>query len=260
MLKRGSSLNPKNNNSGAGRRIEEVCEKVRGILENIMVTVVKTNDRNEEQEKLKESKPRKCRYFNRGFCKYREKCRYYHSAVICKEYVKEGCCRKNICSERHPKSCKFWTKTSGGCPRGENCQFLHIESEKYAENDDIEELRVVRANDDPVQDCENCQIDSHTGSALRRHRATSTPNTNDGDVCDLSQDNSGVLQRHRRSQEYGEEMEEKYFISRIGGQWIFTCKTCEEPFISQISVKEHVMAKHGGGWNELFSLSYEYGI
>ena len=39
MLKRGSSLNPKNNNSGAGRRIEEVCDKVRGILENIMVTV-----------------------------------------------------------------------------------------------------------------------------------------------------------------------------------------------------------------------------
>ena len=197
MLKRGSSLNPKNNNSGAGRRIEEVCEKVRGILENIMVTVVETNDRSDKQEKLKESKPKKCRYFNRGFCKYRENCRYYHSAVICKEYVKEGFCRKNNCSERHPKSCKFWTKTSGGCPRGEKCQFLHIESEKYVENDDIEELRGVRVNDDPVHDCENCQIGSHTGSALRTHRATShSAERQDCHVWNNQRENRNGMESH----------------------------------------------------------------
>ena len=68
----------------------------------------------------------------------------------------------------------------------------------------------------------------------------------------LSSEKRGALRRHRRSQEYGDEMEERYSISRVGGingQWIFTCKTCEAPFISQRSVKEHDTAKHGGGWN-----------
>ena len=76
---------------GIGGLIEEVCKHVIGILENIAVTV-KTNVKNDKDkcEPIKETRQKKCRYFDRGFCKYRENCRYYHSAVTCEDYLQEG--------------------------------------------------------------------------------------------------------------------------------------------------------------------------
>ena len=41
-------------------------------------------------------------------------------------------CEGIICSDRHPKKCK-WMETSGGCRRNSDCDYLHVSkgSEEY---------------------------------------------------------------------------------------------------------------------------------
>ena len=73
------------------------------------------------------SKPRrkKCRYFDRGFCKFTSKCRYIHPENICNSYRSIQKCDQRDCPNRHPKFCK-WVKCRQGCFR-ENCAYLHTE-------------------------------------------------------------------------------------------------------------------------------------
>ena len=72
-------------------------------------------------------KPRrkKCRYFDRGFCKFTSKCRYIHPENICNSYRSIQKCDQRDCPNRHPKFCK-WVKCRQGCFR-ENCAYLHTE-------------------------------------------------------------------------------------------------------------------------------------
>ena len=70
---------------------------------------------------------KKCRYFNRGYCKF-TKCRYTHPKEICKNYLETRKCEQRECPDRHPKCCK-WIKSSGGCRR-QNCLYLHTGHEE----------------------------------------------------------------------------------------------------------------------------------
>ena len=45
---------------------------------------------------------RKCRYYNRGYCKFKENCHYLHSSSVCDTFLKDGIYRKTDCKERHP--------------------------------------------------------------------------------------------------------------------------------------------------------------
>lgn len=65
---------------------------------------------------------KKCRYFNRGYCKM-SKCRYIHPEKICNIYLNGEKCESS-CPDRHPKLCK-WIK-NGGCKR-QNCVYLHTQ-------------------------------------------------------------------------------------------------------------------------------------
>ena len=66
---------------------------------------------------------KRCRYYNRGYCKYKQKCRYFHPKQICKDYLEYGGCTNKDCMERHPLRCK-WLKSESGCNRS-NCEYLH---------------------------------------------------------------------------------------------------------------------------------------
>ena len=68
---------------------------------------------------------KKCRYFNRGFCKYRNRCKYFHPQDICEKYLLNQKCEVSDCAFRHPKQCK-WTSTMDGCRRGLTCEYLHV--------------------------------------------------------------------------------------------------------------------------------------
>ena len=67
---------------------------------------------------------KKCRYFNRGFCKYKTKCRFVHPKQICQQHTKDNKCEKRYCQDRHPKTCK-WLSTEFGCKRSD-CEYLHV--------------------------------------------------------------------------------------------------------------------------------------
>ena len=70
-------------------------------------------------------KPKKCRYFNRGYCKYKTKCRFTHLLGLCSQYLQTGKCGKSECDKRHPKSCK-WDNGMNSCKRGIECMYLHV--------------------------------------------------------------------------------------------------------------------------------------
>ena len=66
-----------------------------------------------------------CRYFNRGYCKYKLECRFVHSQNICEKHLKSGKCGDKSCNYRHPKECKWFGK-SVGCRRDTDCEYLHV--------------------------------------------------------------------------------------------------------------------------------------
>ena len=70
---------------------------------------------------------KKCEYFNRGHCKYKVRYSYTHPKETCKRYLEQGKCNQIKCNERHPKFCKFWSKSRNGCKRGSSCNFLHVD-------------------------------------------------------------------------------------------------------------------------------------
>ena len=76
-------------------------------------------------------KRKRCRYYNRGFCKYKNKCRFAHPTKICTIYEETGNCGDQECDKRHPKQCK-WLQSIGGCQRGEQeCEYLHNADAKF---------------------------------------------------------------------------------------------------------------------------------
>lgn len=83
-----------------------------------------SKDEVKEVDNVKKAK-RKCRYFNGGYCKYKQKCRYTHPKDICEEFIKNQRCDNKECSYRHPRECK-WDRRNGGCKRNEECAYLHV--------------------------------------------------------------------------------------------------------------------------------------
>ena len=86
-------------------------------------------------------KRKKCRYFNRGYCKFTSKCRYSHPESICQKYLEGEICDQRNCPSRHPKACK-WLNDKRGCLR-QGCLYLH--SAKY------------NAADVEVFNCQGCK-------------------------------------------------------------------------------------------------------
>ena len=87
---------------------------------------VQMDQSEKDVEMVKEYKLTKCRYFDKGFCKYRRKCRYSHPEKTCEQYIKYGQCSEQSCPHRHPKQCKFWQSNQNRCKRNLKCDFLHV--------------------------------------------------------------------------------------------------------------------------------------
>ena len=61
--------------------------------------------------------PVKCKYYNKGFCKYREECNYFHPKDVCQEVN----CNNKKCKKRHPKQCRYKDE----CRRRSLCMYSH---------------------------------------------------------------------------------------------------------------------------------------
>ena len=92
-------------------------------------------------------KEKKCKYFNKGYCKFKIKCKFAHSEEICKTYLEGRKCEEAACKDRHPKVCKWWLK--GGCKR-EDCAYLHV----TLVHDDGEQTKAHKYY--PCYSCKNC--------------------------------------------------------------------------------------------------------
>ena len=211
-------------NSGAGGEVlEEVCENLERLLENVVINVQENDTRKTKKiQQIKrngesEMAKQKCRYFNRGYCKYGSKCRFFHSQEICDEFVEEGICNKVGFTKRHPKHCRYWTGNPEGCSRSDSCQYLHVESERFGFKEPLD--------------------DQHSQSF------------SSGDKCDVSHENREAVQGYRRTQfdNHIYESEEVYSVTkRNNGGLQFTCKVCEATFDTQKCVKQHGTREHGG--------------
>ena len=56
---------------------------------------------------------KKCRYYNKGYCKYAKKCRYFHPKNVFLKHMQDKRCFQKGCSGRHPEVCKgSWVQNS----------------------------------------------------------------------------------------------------------------------------------------------------
>ena len=90
---------------------------------NNEISRLKVSEKEEESGKNisdKVTKGTKCRYFNSGYCKYKNNCKFAHPSDICKATKS----KKDVCQKRHPKLCK-WCSGASGCSRGNSCEYSH---------------------------------------------------------------------------------------------------------------------------------------
>ena len=64
--------------------------------------------------------PTVCRHYQTGFCKFGESCRKQHVKEICQM----NNCNLKICTQRHPKVCKYF-KHHQLCKFGDSCCYRH---------------------------------------------------------------------------------------------------------------------------------------
>ena len=73
-----------------------------------------------------------CYHNNRGYCTFRDKCRYKHFKEICSKTI----CREQECEKRHPVICRY--RDDCKFNRTNNCAFKHINTEKNVASLDFE--------------------------------------------------------------------------------------------------------------------------
>ena len=111
-------------------KYEKVCMVVSELSEVIKHLEKKIIEMEHCQEEPRKTKfRRKCKFFNSGFCKRREDCRFEHPESLCETFQGNVKCPSfRTCPHRHPKVCRDWKV--GKCFRGEICLYLHQQTQK----------------------------------------------------------------------------------------------------------------------------------
>ena len=93
-------------------------------------------------KKVKTKSQKLCRYFKKGFCKSRERCRYSHKVEHCEDWLRsESDCKKQHCKDRHVVTCLF--NSIDKCRFGPRCQYIHRKSPK---NELRQELDLIKGD------------------------------------------------------------------------------------------------------------------
>ena len=78
--------------------VETSPEEIGPILEKCEVTKHKILNRN-MPDRGAPRQTRRCRYYNRGFCKFRDNCNFVHKTGICDKYLRNKICKMMICEK-----------------------------------------------------------------------------------------------------------------------------------------------------------------
>ena len=121
-------LKEKNNKNISTKEIDDAIDKLNEEIQEIKKE--KRDKKASAEEIIDENHKgiRKCKYYNTGFCKYRQRCRFKHPEENCKDQH----CGGKECPRRHPKQCK-WSQVNGGCRR-QNGVYLHEEIQEKGSN------------------------------------------------------------------------------------------------------------------------------
>ena len=93
-----------------------------------------------QPKKVKTKSQKLCKYFKKGFCKSRERCRYSHKVEHCEDWLRsENDCKKQHCKDRHVVTCLF--NSIDKCRFGPRCQYIHRKSPK---NELRQELDLIK--------------------------------------------------------------------------------------------------------------------
>ena len=90
-----------------------------------------------------------CKYHNTGFCKYGDKCKFFHAKSGCDQRP----CKLNTCKLRHPKLCKY----KESCKRQADCFYVHKKTaaknhdKKVMEENKELKSEVARINENLVE-------------------------------------------------------------------------------------------------------------
>ena len=91
---------------------KEIDDAINNLNDKIMEIKKERNEVKSNVEGINvgqnEKVMKKCRYYNTGYCKYKQKCKFIHSNETCKNQQCDG----KGCSKRHPKACK-WNEREG---------------------------------------------------------------------------------------------------------------------------------------------------
>ena len=81
-----------------------------------------------------------CRFQNKGYCKYEEKCHFRHPQIVCQDGQQ---CSQKQCFKRHPTPCKYFLKKNNKFK--EKCMFSHNDLNEKEELKQLkEEIEAIK--------------------------------------------------------------------------------------------------------------------
>ena len=128
---------------------ERECDEFLKTLKQYKIVKVKSA---EETAKIR------CNFFNRGYCKNGSECAFDHPREDCETQKVGNVCKDRVCSKRHRVICKYENST-GGCVRGKECMFLHIET-----NEDVNQVKKTS------QKCDACRFENFEKNQVKIHK------------------------------------------------------------------------------------------
>ena len=149
---------------------------------------------------LKLSNAKKCRYYDRGYCKFQDGCSFVHPLTICQKFlqkeVKEQCNQRQ-CKDRHPKNCKYWSREEG-CRRGEYCQYLHQQNKLPQTSHQTATEYSTNHVENNMESITTCRNEFENEDSLRVHTETTHVENAilDCNECDFRTESENILQCH----------------------------------------------------------------
>ena len=183
--------------------ILDTCEKTKYKILNLKIS-----------EEDVSPQTRKCRHFNRGFCKFRDNCKFSHNEGICAEYLENKICKVSNCRFRHPKPCKF-VNNGDTCNWAQNCLYLH----ETTELSQIEETDELLIEHERTYTCDICDTSYNCPNDLKYHNDYMHPCIENYlcDQCEYEGSSQVLLQNHITSSHLQLSCDECEFVAKNKG-------------------------------------------
>ena len=171
-----------------------------------------------------------CKYFDNGYCRHEEKCRFFHPRINC-EFSQ---CVNPSCQNRHPKYCRYFKRNK--CKFGENCHFKHG---RHVENKlkDLENAIEKMTKEMEIKDFDlkgkekTIEEKNERIKVLENEVKTNKSVINKQKLEIKKQDDKIVNIEH--------ELSVKETVDKTT-----QCKDCIESFATNMELREHIESEH----------------